>query len=177
MAQFLLNKDGSFPGFLSEEMRAMLEAKGVIFVVPTDRPSAIDGFHIAEGEPQNVNGIYLQTWIQTQDDAESVDSKNARLLKWRETAFIAKSDLTIALARMGLLTQDEAIAAATGLVPASFEPVLQQIAQHNSESALEARIRWAAQVNVARTNPLLLMVAGGRGITPEQLDALFGWSE
>ncbi|MGG5823514.1 hypothetical protein [Falsiroseomonas sp. HW251] len=74
-------------------------------------------------------------------------------------------------AQRGLITAEDALAAArTGTVPAGFEPFLAKLP---ADQAFEARLAWAAMVDVERANPLLAVVAAQSGIADATLDELF----
>lgn len=60
MQQFLLNPDGSIPEWADV---AALEAAGVLFVVPSSRPTPSSGTELFEGDPvQDADGVWRQVW-------------------------------------------------------------------------------------------------------------------
>lgn len=61
MKQFLLRPDGSFPPNTDVEA---LQKAGVLLVLSTPRPRPGVGQMIVEAEPEQVNGIWRQRWIE-----------------------------------------------------------------------------------------------------------------
>lgn len=96
----------------------------------------------------------------------------ANLAAWRETATLSRTDFCIALAGAGILTAPEAIAAAKGEIPVSFEPV---VAALPDPPQTAVRIRWAAMSTVERNNEFVAMVAQAASIPATVLDGVFGW--
>lgn len=93
------------------------------------------------------------------------------LAAWRATAKMSRTDFCLALAGAGILTGAEAVSAARGDVPASFEPLVSAMPD---QEALEARIRWAAMTEVERLNPFIATVAAASSIPDAALDEIFG---
>ena len=58
--QFLLNPDGSVPANVNVDA---LQAAGIPLVLPTPMPRT-PGMVAVEQEPQLVNGVWLQVWIE-----------------------------------------------------------------------------------------------------------------
>jgi hypothetical protein len=58
--QFLLNADGSVPANVDVDA---LRAAGIPLVIPTPMPRT-PGMVSVEQEPQLVNGVWLQVWIE-----------------------------------------------------------------------------------------------------------------
>lgn len=61
MKQFLLKPDGSIPDGVDV---AALQAAGVCFVMPTPPPAVAPGMMAQDTEPELVNGIWQQRWIE-----------------------------------------------------------------------------------------------------------------
>ncbi|MGP9804025.1 hypothetical protein [Paracoccus sp. NSM] len=108
-----------------------------------------------------------QAWIDPRTPADFA----AALQSARDAARRDKSGLLMDLAMMGVLTVPEAIQAARGDIPESFEPALSSLPE---EAQGIARIKWAGDQTISRTNPLILLAAYAKGITDEQLDQAFG---
>lgn len=71
----------------------------------------------------------------------------------------------------GIFSQDEALAAArTGAVPAAIEAVFGTLP---ADQAFQARLAWAAMVEVDRASPLLAAVAAARGMNTAAMDDFF----
>jgi hypothetical protein len=84
---------------------------------------------------------------------------------------ITPRQLLIGLQRAGMITDEEALAAAaTGAVPASIETLFAALSE---QDALEARITWARMTVVERGHPLVdeMLVAAGK--TAEEADEFF----
>ena len=91
---------------------------------------------------------------------------------WRAGRVMAKLDLVLAMASLGMVSQQSAIAAAGGAIPAELEPL---IAAMSDPPQTEVRIRWAGAPEIPRLAPFMLLVQDAMGLTDEQVDALFGW--
>jgi len=111
--------------------------------------------------------------IDWQQVVTAAASQAAALQAWRASAEMSLADFCMALVFAGILSTADAITAAKGDVPPSFEPV---IAAMSTEQQVAVRIRWAAMSSVERLNPLILAVAAGAGIPAVVLDQVFGWT-
>lgn len=105
-------------------------------------------------------------WYDPRSIAEMASELDAR----RDAARMDKADLLLALAQAGLLTPTDAVAAARGEIPPSFQPV---VAAWPAAEQLAARIKWAADGQISRNNPLILAVASFLEIDPLTLDTIF----
>lgn len=84
---------------------------------------------------------------------------------------ITRRQLLLALVAAGLITGEEALAAATtGAVPAAIDAVFAALPEAD---ALAARITWATMSVVERAHPLIAALIAAEVATPEQVDALF----
>jgi len=84
---------------------------------------------------------------------------------------ISRRQLILALHGAGLITAEEALAAAkTGDVPAAIDAVFAQLPP---DQALAARVTWASMTEVRRDHPLIEAVIAAGLATAEQVDALF----
>lgn len=118
---------------------------------------------------EQVDGVWREAWAVTPLSAEE---KAANLAAWRETATLTRRQFCLACLQAGLLTPDDAVTAASGGWPSSFDAALAGL------SAMEvaaAKVEWAAVSTIRRTAPLLVAVQAVAGVTDAQLDALFGW--
>lgn len=93
------------------------------------------------------------------------------LTDWRATAVTTRTKFCIAAKRAGVLTAAEAILAAQGGWPASFDAALSSLPVNID--ADEAQIVWAATTEVRRNDPVLVAVASAKVLTPDQIDGLF----
>ena len=85
---------------------------------------------------------------------------------------MSRTDFCLALRAAGVLTTPEAVVAARGDIPASFEATMAALPEPPQS---EVRIRWAAMTEVTRGNAFVALVAGAANISDETLDAIFGW--
>lgn len=89
----------------------------------------------------------------------------------RAAARMDKADLLLALAQAGLITSADAVAAARGEIPPTFQPAVDN---WPAAEQMAARIKWAADTLISRNNPLIIAAADQLGVDPLLLDALFG---
>ncbi len=84
---------------------------------------------------------------------------------------ITTRQFLIAAALGGIITQQEAIdAATTGAVPAAIQVVFDQLPE---EQAFAAQITWAKMTTIPRVDPLVEAVGAMFGMTDEELDQFF----
>lgn len=93
-------------------------------------------------------------------------------LAWRQTASLTRAEFCTKLRALNILPRAEAIAAARGDWPASFEPMLEGMSEAEQDAAM---ILWAAIQTVERTHPLFEKVRQFFGMTPEQADDMFDY--
>jgi len=116
------------------------------------------------------DGTYVWGWtVRDKTQAEL----NAELNRWRDKALLYRRDFCIALKRAGILPTQEALAAAKGDWPATFAGALSGLTQDEQD---EAQIEWAAVIEIRRNHPMIELLRVAAGMTPEQVDALFGWT-
>ena len=84
---------------------------------------------------------------------------------------LTRRQVFIALHRLGLITADEAVAAAaTGAVPAALEPVFAALPEPDQT---DARVTFAAFQMAYRLDPMTEMIAAASGMTDEEIDAIW----
>ena len=71
-----------------------------------------------------------------------------------------------------ILSDAEMIQAANRQIPTSFAEAMEGL---DPKLQMQIAVTWASLTTVNRMDPLLLLVAHEKNITPEQLDALFGF--
>lgn len=87
---------------------------------------------------------------------------------------ISPRQLFIALAARGLITETEAVAAATvGAMPAAIEAA---IAGLEPIERMAARVTWARMQTVQRLDPLVGTVGASQGLSPAQIDDIFAFA-
>lgn len=133
--------------------------------VPTYDPNVSRLSH----EYEQVDGEWHEVWTVVPLTAEE---KAANLDAWRGAASLTRGQFVLACFAAGLLDTQEAIEAARGGWPASFNAAVSGLPV---EAAAAAQIEWATAVSVRRSSPLLEAVRAVAGVTPEQLDTMFGW--
>lgn len=90
--------------------------------------------------------------------------------QWRPTAKLWRSEFCKALEKRHILPLEEAVAAAKGDWPDSFNPLLSVI-----EDPADALITWATAQQIERLHPLFEAVREFYHMTPEEADAMFGY--
>jgi len=86
-------------------------------------------------------------------------------------ASVTRRQLLLELAASGLITPEEALAAATsGAVPARMEPVFATLPE---EAALAARITWASMGEALLSDPLVAALAAAEGLDGAAVAGLF----
>ena len=94
---------------------------------------------------------------------------------WRAGASLSRSQFCIALKRVRILSQAEAVEAAKGGWPASFDPFLTDLPPEAGIDPEEAVILWGAVTIIERMHPLFELVRQFHGMPPHEADALFGY--
>jgi hypothetical protein len=89
----------------------------------------------------------------------------------RAITFLTRRAFCLALAIANILPPAEAIDAAKGNWPATFDAALAGLPDAEK---IAAQIEWATAQNVQRTHPLLAMLALEANISAAQVDTLFG---
>lgn len=93
--------------------------------------------------------------------------------QWRKTASLSRPDFVNAAADLGMLTDAEAIAAAKGDWPASFDAAMSSLSAKEQRTA---KVLWAGVTDVHRNADLIgLIIASSIPITATQVDTLFGY--
>ncbi|MDO9524975.1 MAG: hypothetical protein Q7J57_05470 [Gemmobacter sp.] len=95
-----------------------------------------------------------------------------RLADWRATRTLSRLQFCTALRAAGILTDPDALAAASGQIPEAFKPALAALAPPDQTNA---RLAWAAASTIDRTNPFITAIAATAGLSDQTLDDLFGW--
>jgi hypothetical protein len=68
--QFLLNKDGTYPNGLNQQV---ISALGLIAVLPSPVPNVIPKYHyVEEIDPISIDGVYVQQWKITKYTDEEI---------------------------------------------------------------------------------------------------------
>lgn len=120
----------------------------------------------------------MKTGAVIEDSAFEIPEKtpeelSAELEAWREVATLSKAQFCLRANAFGLLTEDEMLTAASGGWPDSFADAFASLPTNITEA--QAKAVWAAVAEVYRNDPVLNAVAAAKGISPETLDAIFGW--
>lgn len=86
-------------------------------------------------------------------------------------SFITATQFFIMAGATGLITQQEAIAAASsGAIPAAIEAIFSGLP---TEAQFAARVRWARMTILERHEPLIQLAAGALGLSEAQVDDFF----
>lgn len=162
------NPSVSFPRIPSNDT---LASYGVFPCTPVGEPPAHDpNVERLDKGYAKVNGGWQEAWNLT---PLTTEEKAANLAAWRDTATLTRRQFILACLDAGLLSEVDAVTAATGGWPATFDAAL--IGLSDRQKA-EARVEWAAASSIWRNAPLLSTVQATAGVTDAQLDALFGWA-
>ncbi|MBD3754232.1 MAG: hypothetical protein IE937_01155 [Gammaproteobacteria bacterium] len=133
-----------------------------------------------------LNGVkYPATWLTSlsTDQAAAMgftvydppaEDPAVTLANWRDNAVISKAQFCLRANAAGLLTDDEMVLSASGGWPTAFADAFASLPVIISEA--QAKAVWAAVAEVYRNDPVLNAVATAKGIAPETLDSIFGWT-
>lgn len=139
MQQYLTRPDGSIPPGVD---RATLEAADVLIVRPTPIPRE-PGFFAVEGEPEQRDGVWWQTWR-----LEPVPPPEPPAVP----VSVSPRQMRLALLDLGLLDEVEAMVAA-------------------SDRAMQ--IMWEYSLDYERAHPAWDAMGGSIGKAPADIDDLF----
>lgn len=120
-----------------------------------------------------VDGEIVPLTAEETAEREAIQAPS-RLDMWRDTATLSRRQFCLACLQAGLLTPDDAVIAATGGWPASFDAALAGL---STIEVAAAKVEWAAVSVIRRSAPLLSVVQASTegAVTDETLDAMFGW--
>jgi hypothetical protein len=121
-----------------------------------------------------VNGIPVELTDEeiAAREAEIAEEGASRLPLWRENATLTRRQFCLACLQAGLLSPEDAVVAAKGDWPVSFDAALVGLSEMEVAAA---KVEWASVSTIRRNAPLLAVVQTTAGITDGELDALFGW--
>lgn len=108
------------------------------------------------------------------EDGEIVpreDYAEIKLAELRENTSLDKSELLIRLMMAGILSPEEASAASRGLIPESFEDFITGL---DPQTRAVAEVKWGADNEIERLNPLIVMAAFSKDIPDSVVDDIFG---
>ena len=83
---------------------------------------------------------------------------------------LTRRQVFIALHRLGLITASEAVAAATGVVPAALAPLFAALPEPEQT---DARVTFAAFQMAYRLDPMTAMIAAAAGLGDTEIDAIW----
>lgn len=89
----------------------------------------------------------------------------------RKKASLSRAQFLASCLSAGIIDEETAEEAADGSWPAAFAEI---VANLPVEQRINAKATWADGFSVSRNNPILALIASERGVTEEQLDAMFG---
>ena len=93
-----------------------------------------------------------------------------RLERARSNASLTKDDFILAALDAGVLSEADAEEATSGW-PTRWNAFFDG---QPARDRIKAKARWASTTTVRRNAPLIEALAAFKGLTPEQVDALFG---
>ena len=121
---------------------------------------------------------YPELWyevIQTNPplDMDIIEEQQAQeLIFWRHDAALARATFCLKLRDAGFLCQEDALNGARGDFPPPFVQAVSIVGSGLSQA--DAEIIWAGTMSVGRMNPITEAIRKYSGMTPIQMDALFG---
>lgn len=120
--------------------------------------------------------VNLKTGEITEDASYQEPAPDPAIVlnEWRHSAMLSKAQFCLRAGTAGILTDEEMVLAASGGWPTSFSDAFAGLPTTITE--VQAKTVWAAVSTVYRNDPVLNAVAKAKGIAPEQLDAMFGWT-
>jgi hypothetical protein len=130
------------------------------------------------GQTVNANDVtmpetkeFRDAWVLNGNVIE-IDWDKARA-DFRSKASMSRADFLNAAANLGIVTDEDAIYAALGNWPASFNAVLPS----DPAEQRAAKVLWASTTEISRKSDLLAaIVASAIPVTDEMLDAMFGYT-
>lgn len=92
--------------------------------------------------------------------------------QWREIASLPRRDFCLSLFAAGILSKDDTILASQGGWPTVFDNFM---AGKTDAEIVAAQVEWASAQNIRRLHPMIGQLADLANLSPEQVDAIFGW--
>ena len=92
--------------------------------------------------------------------------------KFRSVASLSRRDFVMSITKAGILPVNEAVLAARGEWPNAFASAISSM---DEDAKLEVQIDWASATEIRRNHPIIDVLATSVNLTPEQVDALFGY--
>lgn len=143
MKQFLLNPDGSLPPNTNMEV---LQAEGIVMVLPTQRYTPGEWMTLVEGEPvQTADGVWHQVWNE-------VPAPPPEPVPVPES--VSRFQARAALLMAGHLEAVEAM-------------------MQSPDTPAIAKLAWQDAQEFRRTSPTVLAMGAALGLNDAALDALF----
>lgn len=127
----------------------------------------------------NVNIMRDGVLVSVDSDTLSPPSPEQVLAKKRASAVLSRAEFIQAVYAAGILSKQQAVAAAAGGIPDFFIAALNALvaAQAMTQAQADgAEILWAGLTQVERNHPFLPIAQGALSLTEAQVDALFGIS-
>jgi hypothetical protein len=117
--------------------------------------------------------VNASTGEVTVDEAFTATDFTPPIEDRREGATLDRAAFLLGCVSADIITEAEAEEAADGSWPTSFNAFL---AGMTAAQRIEAKAVWASRADIRRNSDLLALVAANKGVTEEELDALFGLS-
>jgi hypothetical protein len=119
---------------------------------------------VKEGDIALVGSSWVRQWVVSDLPIEDI----------RAGMTLDRGQFCLALAGADILPPAEAIDAAKGNWPATFDAALASL---SDAEKFAAQIEWATAQNVQRTHPLIAMLAAAANLSDAQVDTMFGIGE
>jgi hypothetical protein len=114
---------------------------------------------------------FRSAWFVETGGIVEIDWAKARE-DFREKASMPKLTFIMAAVKMGFLAAEDAVAAAKGNWPISFNDVMVVVPEADK---LGAEVTWASVTEIRRNAPILILIGEVKGISSEQFDTMFGY--
>ena len=142
--QYLTQPDGSIPSTVDV---AALIAAGVLIVRPAPRPDPLEGMQIVEGQPEQRDGIWWQTWALEPAPPPPPSPVPEEVTLWQFRAALRLSG--------------------------NFERVQYALAQLSTPESILAAELFEYGNKIARRSTLASVIMRVLQVTDEEVDALF----
>jgi len=102
------------------------------------------------------------------------ETEEEYLNRLSSTPTLSRGDFLVACVNAGIITEEAADIAAEGKWPQEFDSFLSGLSR---DQRIRAKALWVDSTEVRRDSTLLQEIAENLGVSPEQVNALFGIGE
>lgn len=129
--------------------------------------------HVLDGYPEGTVEVSLKPGANYEWDGSEwtyVAPPNPTIEQLRAAASLPKDDFILAALDAGVLSEYDAEEATNGW-PTGWNAFF---TGQPARDRIEAKARWASAATIARTAPLIEALAAFKGLSPDQVDSMFG---